>query len=237
MVFWNRRHDPIYTRLSDKYAARDYVAGEVGEQYLVKLLWHGKNPRAIPFDALPTEYVIKTNHASSQVIIVKGNPDKEKIISTLAEWLQINYFWGGGEYQYYYINPEVLIEQYLRNQDGGELLDYRFWCFNGIPEVIQVDSHAHDINPFFDTEWNLLDLYYRDVAVRPALAKPKNLEEMMFVASKLSERFDFVRVDLYNVDGRIYFGEFTFTPAGSLKLRPAAWDSKLGQKWVISSKN
>jgi len=123
----------------------------------------------------------------------------------------------------------------LRNQDGGEPLDYRFWCFNGNPCVIQADNHAHDINPFFDSEWNLLDLYYRDGSARPALARPKNFEQMLVVASTLSEGFDFVRVDLYNVDGQIYFGEFTFTPAGSLKFRPEGWDLKLGQKWQISS--
>ena len=235
MISWNRRLDPLYTQLADKYTVRAYVASKVGDQYLVKLLWHGTDPGAIPFATLPDEYVIKTNHASSQVIIVKGNPDRGQVISTLAGWLQTNYFFGGGEYQYYHIKPRVLIEQHLRSQDGSEPLDYRFWCFNGIPEVIQVDNHAHDINPFFDTKWNLLDLHYRERASRPAVAQPKNLEQMLIVASQLSAGFDFVRVDLYNVDGKIYFGELTFTPAGSLKLQPPIWDSKLGEKWKISS--
>jgi hypothetical protein len=129
----------------------------------------------------------------------------------------------------------VIVEEYLKNEDGTGPLDYRFWCFGGIPEVIQVDNHAHDINPFFDTKWNLLDLYYRDGAARPALGKPKNFEQMLVVASRLSEGFDFVRVDLYNIDGKIYFGEMTFTPAGSLKFRPPIWDFRLGEKWKISS--
>jgi hypothetical protein len=235
MIRWIDGHDPIYTKLADKYAVRDYVAHKVGEAYLVKLLWHGEDPSAIPFDTLPSEYVIKTNHASAQVIVVKGNTDRTKIVATLSGWLRTNYFLGGGEYQYYHIHPRVLIEEYLRCQEGSELLDYRFWCFNGTPQVIQVDNHAHNINPFFDLEWNLLDLHYREGVPRPAITKPKNFEQMLFVASQLSAGFDFVRVDLYNLDGKIYFGELTFTPAGSLKLQPAVWDKKLGDKWKTSS--
>ena len=235
MITWIQKQDPIYTQLADKFSVRDYVARKAGEQHLVKLLWHGEDPSAIPFDALPAEFIIKTNHASAQVIFVKNVPDRDEIVRTLSGWLQTNYFFGGGEYQYYHIKPRVLIEEYLRNHDGTGPLDYRFWCFHGTPEVIQVDNHAHDINPFFDREWQLLDLHYREGAARPALPKPKNFECMLSLASKLSADFDFVRVDLYNVDGHIYFGELTFTPAGSLKLRPPIWDSKLGEKWKISS--
>ena len=237
MISWNRGHNPIFTQLTDKYTARAYVGNKVGEQHLVKLLWHGTDPSAIPFDTLPTEYVIKTNHGSGQIIVVKGNADRTDIINRLSVWLKSNYYWKGREYQYYHIKPRVMIEEYVRNQDGSGPLDYRFWCFRGIPEVIQVDNRAHDINPFFDTKWDLLDLYYREGASRPAIAKPINLEQMILIASQLSAGFDFVRVDLYNVDGKIYFGEFTFTPAGSLKLRPESWDLKLGEKWEMSSGN
>jgi hypothetical protein len=235
MIRWTQGHDPIYTQLADKYAVRDYVTRKVGEQYLVKLLWHGKEPHAIPFDTLPCQFVIKTNHASAQVIVVKGEADRPKIISTLSGWLKTNYYLGGGESQYYHIKPKVVIEELLGNADGSEPLDYRFWCFNGIPEVIQVDNHTHDINPFYDRQWNLLDLHYRPGTPRPAVSRPKNFDQMVSVASQLSAGFDFVRVDLYNVDGKIYFGELTFTPAGSLKLRPQIWDSKLGEKWKLSS--
>jgi len=240
MIALNRRQNPNFTQLTeltDKYTARAYVGSKVGEQHLLKLLWHGEDPSAIPFDTLPAEYVIKPNHASGQVIVVKGKADRADIISKLSVWLKRNYYWGGREYQYFHIKPRVIIEEYLKNQDGSGPLDYRFWCFKGIPEVIQVDNHAHDINPFFDTKWNLLDLYYREGAARPAIAKPINFEQMILIASQLSAGFDFVRVDLYNVDGEIYFGEFTFTPAGALKLRPESWDLTLGKKWELSSQN
>src|SRR4026207_1246145 len=237
MIALNRRHNPIFTQLSDKFTARAYVGGKVGEQHLVKLLWHGEDPREIPFDTLPAEYVIKPNHGSGQVIVVKGKADRTDIISRLSVWLKSNYYWACRECQYYHIKPRVMIEEYLRNQDGSGPLDYRFWCFKGVPEVIQVDNHAHDINPFFDTKWNQLDLYYREGASRPPIAKPSNFEQMIAIASQLSAGFDFVRVDLYDINGKIYFGEFTLTPTGGeLKLRPESWDLKLGEKWEMPTK-
>ena len=236
MISWNRGHDPIFTQLADKYTARAYVSNKVGEQHLVKLLWHGTDPRSIPFDTLPTEYIIKTNHGSRNNIVVKGKPDRIDVISQLSDWLKSNYYWSDREYQYYHIKPRVMIEEYLRNQDGSGPLDYKFWCFKGTPEVIHVDNPTHDINPFFDTQWNQLDLHYRVHASRPAMAKPINFEQMISIASELSAGFDFVRIDLYNLDGKIYFGEFTFThTAGNYKLRPEVWDVKLGEKWEMSS--
>ena len=234
MIALNQRPNPHFTGVSDKFAARAYVAGKIGEQHLVKLLWHGEDPGTIPFDNLPAEYVIKTNHGSAQVMVVKGHADREEITGKLAVWLKRNYYWAAREGQYYDIKPRIMIEEYLRSQDGCGPLDYRFWCFGGVPEVIQVDNHAHDINPFFDTQWNLLDLYYRDQAARPYVAKPKNFEHMLNLATRLSARFDFVRIDLYNIDGDIYFGEFTLTPtSGHLTLRPDCWDLKLGEKWKM----
>ena len=234
MISWNRGLNPIFTQLTDKYMARAYVSGKVGEQYLVKLLWHGEDPSGIPFDTLPAEYVIKTNHGSAQIIVVKGEANRADIISRLSVWLKTNYYWSCREYQYYHIKPRIMIEEYLCNQDGSGPLDYKFWCFKGTPEIIHVDNHAHDINPFFDTKWNQLDLHYREGASRPAIAKPMNFDQMISIASRLSAGFDFVRIDLYNLDGKIYFGEFTFThTAGNSKLRPESWDLKLGEKWEL----
>ncbi len=236
MVTWNRGDIPSrFTQLADKYAVRQYVANVVGEEYLVKLLWHGDDPRAIPFDALPAKYVIKPTHAAGRVIIVKGQADRENIIRRLSEWLADNYYWGGREAQYYNIPPRIVIEEYLSNDDGAELFDYKFCCFNGMPEQIIVRNETHDICPIFDTAWNLLDLEDEEGAVRPQVPKPANLEEMTALAAKLSVGFGFVRVDLYNVNGRVYFGELTFTPAGGiLKYNPECWDLMLGEKWNLS---
>ncbi|GKS58316.1 glycosyl transferase [Nitrospira sp.] len=235
MIALNRRRNQLYTQLSDKYSARTYVEKKIGARHLVKLLWHGTDPLGIPFAALQPGYVIKTNHGSAQIIVVKGAVDREDVVRKLSLWLKTNYYWACREYQYYHITPRVMVEEYLQNPDGSGPLDYRIWCFNGIPEVIQVDNRAHDINPFFDIAWKQLDLYYREGMPRPAIPKPANLDQMLVIATQLASGLDFVRVDLYNIAGHIYFGEFTLTPtAGELRLKPASWDAELGEKWKMS---
>ena len=237
MVTWNRgRMNPRFTQLTDKYAVRAHVASTVGEEYLIKLLWQGDDPRAILFDRLPAEYVIKPNHSSGQVIIVRGEVNREDIIRQVSGWLASDYYWQAREYQYYGITPRVMIEEYLTNEDGSPPLDYKVYCFNGTPEQILVRNHTHDICPIFDTTWNLLDITYKDKCVaRPWVPKPANLDEMLALAAKLSAGFGYVRLDFYNVKGRIYFGEFTFTPAGGIiKYDPEVWDLKLGEKWDLA---
>jgi hypothetical protein len=235
MILMNRADRCPYTDLADKYLVRNFVAAKVGERYLTRVYWQGFDPRQIPFDSLPERYVIKTNHGSKQVIVVHGPVNKEAVFAKLDAWLRINYYWREREFQYFGIRPRVFIEEYLDDSVEGGPLDYRFWCFSGSPEVIQVDNRRHDINPFFDLNWSLLDLHYREAAMRQPVAKPPNLDEMLQVSRELSAKFDFVRVDLYNINGRICFGELTFTPvAGQLRLMPPAWDDRLGQKWVVA---
>jgi len=236
MITWNRGNMPLrVTQLADKYAVRAYVANTVGKQHLIKLLWQGNDPRAIPFDRLPDEYVIKPNHAAGQVIIVKGQADRDEIIQTVSGWLASNYYWQGREFQYYGIPPRIVIEEYLTNEDGSPPFDYKFHCFNGVPEHILVRNHTHDICPYFDTTWNRLDFSDKVGAIQPWVPKPVNLEEMLALAAKLSVGFGYVRMDFYNVKGRVYFGEFTFTPAaGILKYTPESWDLTHGEKWDLS---
>lgn len=236
MITWNRGDMPSrFTQLADKYAVRAHVARTVGTEYLIKLLWEGNDPHAIPFDRLPAEYVIKPSHAAGQVILVKGQADRDEIIRTVSGWLASNYYWHGREYQYYGIPPRIVIEEYLTNEDGSPPLDYKFYCFNGVPDQIIVRNHTHDIHPIFDTSWNLLDLVVSNCTVRPWVPKPVNLEKMLALATKLSTGFGFVRVDFYNVKGRVYFGEITLTPAaGIIKYTPESWDLTHGEKWDLS---
>lgn len=236
MIRWNCEDMPSrFTQLADKYAVRAQVANTVGEEYLVKLLWHGDDPRAIPFDELPPEYVIKTNHAAGQVIMVKGQADRAEISRTLSGWLASNYYWHGREYQYYGITPRIVIEERLMNEDGTPPLDYKIYCFDGRVEKVLVRNHTHDICPFFDAAWNLIDVTDELGATQPWVPQPENLEEMLAVAAHLSAGIGYVRMDFYNVRGRVYFGEFTFTPgAGIVKYHPEWWDLKLGEKWDLS---
>jgi len=232
MIDISKTGNKTYSRLADKYNVRNYVSEVAGENYLVPLHWHGTDLQAIPFDQLPGRYVIKPNHGSGTVIRVEGNPNRQEIIDTLSKWLSSNYYQTDHEYHYASIKPMILIEDFL--DDGAPLgpLNYSFWSFHGQPAVIQVDNRNRSINPFYDTNWNKLTLTSRRNLPDCDVAKPANLDEMVAVAQKLSKGFDFVRVDLYNVKGQIYFGELTFTPgAGRFRFLPEEWDHELGKRW------
>lgn len=233
MVLLERHGNPVFTRLADKYLARDYVREKIGEKYLVKQLWHGTDPSLIPFAKLPAKCVIKTTHGSSWNIILNERSDHKEVVNTLRKWLKENYYWVQREYHYYPIKPRILIQDFLDDgyQDGP--LDYRFWCFSGQPEAIQVGNNSPSGHIFFDTEWNELPLRYNDRFEDFAIEKPDNLNEMVQVAKSLSAGFAFVRVDLFNIKGKVYFGELTFVPAaGYIKFITDDWDVVLGDKWV-----
>ncbi|MBL8038286.1 MAG: hypothetical protein JNN16_12370 [Nitrospira sp.] len=235
MLAWNRVVPPIFVQLADKLTAREYVSGKVGAEYLPRLLWHGQDPASIPFNTLPVEYVIKTNHASRQVIVAKEPADHGAMVATCEKWLNTNFYWTSREGQYLHIQPKLMIEECLRDRNDNLPLDYKIWCFNGRPELIQVINFSRDCHSFYDLSWNALDLSYSAGKSRPDRSRPDQLEEMISLATQLSVGFGFVRVDLYNLDGRIYFGELTFTPtAGNMKLTPDRWDLELGKKWDLS---
>jgi hypothetical protein len=136
------------------------------------------------------------------------------------------------EYQYHDIVRQILIEEMLDDGEEDGPLDYRFWCFDGKIEVIQVDNNSHSINPFYDPIWQRIPGGYRTGVRETVIGRPENLEEMMSVASRLSRGIDFVRVDLYDLKNRIVFGEMTFTPkAGKAKFDPPSWEDRLGEAW------
>jgi hypothetical protein len=234
MVLWNRRMDPQFTRLADKFAVRSHVADTLGEDYLPTLLWHGTDPEQIPFEALPDRYVVKTNHGSGQVIRVAGKVDRADVARRLSDWLASNYYWRFREYQYYGIPPRVLVEEYLEGAGGREALAYRFWCFGGVPRFLSIGNYARSMCPFYDTSWNKLAIKHKPDANRPSIDKPPNFDQMVDAATRLSREFDFVRVDLYNIDGRVVFGELTFTPAaGMFRFTPVDWDRWIGEMWTL----
>ena len=229
MVEVNRHGNPLFTRLADKLLARDYIAERVGERFLTPLLWSGANPRKIPFDRLPAKCMAKTNHGSGKNIILRQPINRTDVIEQLSAWLNQNFYWVMREGHYYDIKPQILIEGLI----DDEPLDYRFWCFGGAVELIQIQNHTYTIGSFYDRDWNKLAIVLRDTGgVETDIDRPSNLDEMIEVASSLSRGIDFVRVDLYSVQGRTYAGELTFMPSGGMfRFKPEYWEEHLGEKW------
>ena len=238
MLSVSRSGSATMTMLADKFLAREYVAEKIGKNHLVDLLWTGFDPTLVPFDSLPSQWVIKANHGSGMNIIVRGAHDREAIIQTMRKWLSTNYYAEyyhvAREYHYNDIAPRILVESLLDDGREDGPLGYRFWCFAGQPALIHVMDHRRTINPFYDLNWQKLPLRYAPERPDVDIPKPMNYESMLAIASKLSSDLDFVRLDLYNIEGRIYFGEFTFFPRGGyLKFVPEHWDLDLGRKWVL----
>jgi hypothetical protein len=234
MITDHRQDNPVFSTLADKYQVRSHIADVVGERYLVPLLWHGVDPADLPFDTLPDRYVIKTSHACSQVLRIDADVDRDVVTAQLRSWLRANYYWAARENQYFSIKPRVLVEEYVEDCYPKGPLDYRFFCFDGEPVMIQVSDHAHEVHQFFDLGWNRLDVRCRAPRADYPVARPVHLDEMADVASKLSAALDFVRVDLYDLQGDVRVGELTFTPnAGYQPFQPESVDLELGRRWRL----
>lgn len=218
-----------WTRLSDKYAVRDYVKECGLERILNRLYGVWDNADEMDFDNLPDEFVIKTTHGSGDSIIVKDKTGldiaalKRKINSTLSEV----YGQAEGNLHYSGITPRVIVEELLKNDAVSEqystsLIDYKIWCFNGKAYYIWActDRTAKGTKVLtYDRDWNAhpeYSVFTKHYMQDNVIPRPENLEQMLSVAEKLSASFPVVRVDLYNIAGRVVFGEMTFTSLGGL---------------------
>lgn len=222
--------------LSDKVLVRSWVEKKIGKEYLIPCLGVYDSFDEIDFDKLPERFVIKTNHSSGWNMIVK---QKKKFDKAYAKrkfdlWLSLDYAYVTGfEMQYSGIKPKIIIEKYVVNSKN-ELPDYKFLCFGGEVKYCWVDmgrysDHRRNV---YDTEWNLQPWTQCHQNADYSVPKPINYEKMVDIAGKLCKGFEHVRVDLYNVDGKIYFGEMTFTSAsGYEKIIPEKYDLILGNMW------
>lgn len=210
-----------YSDFADKYKVREYIASKIGEEYLIPLIDYYDDVKKINFDILPNKFAIKVSHGSKYNIICKDKNtiNKAMVLKKLNKWMKENFYYKLREIQYKNIKPTIMFEEYLEDKTGG-LTDYKFFCSNGEPKFIEVDYNRFtDMSrQFYDLDWNKLDWKCRYKNGNNELIKPKKLDEMISIAKKLSEDFQFVRVDLYYVNDMIYFGELTFTPAAGLSL-------------------
>lgn len=219
LKLYNRK--PEYTMMVDKYAVRKYIADTIGEEYLIPMLGVWDNPDEIDFDALPNQFVLKCNHNSGLGMCICKNKSKldiAKVKAELRKGLQQDYYLTSREWPYKNVTHKIIAEKYMTDSpDKDEFTDYKFYCFNGYVDCVLTCIERSTGNPkfyFFDKDWNLLR-YNKRGKEAPAdftLPKPANMEEMFRIASKLSKGIPFVRVDLYNSSGKIYFGELTFFP-------------------------
>lgn len=235
--------DPRKILCSDKYLVRDWVKEKIGKEYLIPLIGVWEKPEMIDFSSLPNQFVLKTNCGSGDVIIVK---DKSKLsqrdikgyCAKLNYYLNMQFGYSTCELHYNQIKPMVIAEAFIESGQS-DLQDYKFLCFDGEPYYCWVDVgryHNHMRN-IYDLEWNLQDWHQCNYAVfEGKLNPPENFEKMVELVKILSDNFSHVRVDLYNVNGKIYFGEMTFTnSSGFEKIEPETADRKLGDLWKIDS--
>lgn len=234
--------NPLWTTFSDKLRVRDYVSEKVGVSYLIPMLWQGDSPEKIPFGELPPKFVIKTNHGCKYNIIVndKAQLDQLKSKQQLRKWLSINYCKDtelGVSWGYNNVRPSIIVESFL-SDNGNIPLDYKFFCFSGKVELIQInfDRFGDPYEKTFDRHFNALDLWQGTKQYPGAVFRPTNYEEMIRLAESLAGNLDFIRVDLYNVEGKIFVGEMTCYPGGGMvKWIPREYDFFLGEKWEIRS--
>lgn len=221
-IQWLKLNDykDSYPLIVDKYEVRKHIKKTLGEEYLIPMVG-GPWPswEQIEIEKLPKKFVLKTTHDSGGVVVCtdKQTLNVEKARKKLERSLRNNYFWTGREYPYKYIKPQIIAEQFIMDESGIELKDYKILCMNGVPQNIMVCTGRLQGSVkyyFFDLDWKFLPLNNGDnqLPLDFTLPKPKHLDEMICVAKKLSKNFKLLRVDLYEANDRVYFGEMTLYP-------------------------
>lgn len=228
------------SRYVDKYRVRDYVKEKIGEKYLIPLIGVYNSEEEVPWESLPSEYVLKCNHDTGSVVIkhTQDNLDREATKLHFKKALKTNLYWAGREYPYKNVSPKIVCEKLLDN-GSGEIKGYKILCFNGESKYI-----VCNIGRFSNHRRNTYDLDWRNQGITTDhkqydgyVEKPEKLDKMILLARKLSEGFIHVRVDFYYVNGEIYFGEMTFLPwAGNIWFTPDEWNYKLGELISIKEK-
>ena len=230
-----------YSRMVDKIEAKEYVKNIIGEDYIVPTISVYNSVEEIDWDALPNQFVIKCSHDSGGVVICK---DKLKLNvhnakNKLLKGLNKSYFYQNREWPYKNVSKRLIVEKFIIPSDkvddpNYDLTDYKFFCFNGKPMYCQVirDRHTKETIDFYDMYWKHQEFVGLNPVARNGLnpvARPKHLDKMIEICEKLSKGLPFLRVDLYVVDDKEYFGELTFYPASGLGVfTPNEWNRKLG---------
>jgi hypothetical protein len=230
---------PILTQVADKIKVRDYVKSRIGSNYLTEVYQIAQTPEEINWDRLPPSFVVKTNHGSGWNIFAhdKNKLDIKATVSLLSTWINTNYYDHSREWCYKNIPRLVFVEEMLQDDQGKIPTDWKFFVFSGKARFLQVNINRFENNQcnFYDRNLDQLKVRYlsRDNFLSD-LVFPSNIDEMFDLAERLGEGFDFIRVDLYNVNGRIIFGELTNYPfAGIVPFEPREFDKQFGEYWTL----
>lgn len=244
---WLKLYDrnPLYTTLVDKYAVKKWVGDKIGEQYIIPTLGVWNNFDEIDFDKLPDQFVLKTTHDSGGIVIVKDKKsfDRKKARAKLTQSLKRDYFYHGREWPYKNVPHRIIAEKYMLDKQTQELRDYKFFCFNGTPKMLFVASDRQNPNEetkfdFYDMDFNHLPFTNGHPNSSKQIAKPKSFEKMKELAAVLSQHIPHVRVDFYEINGEVYFGELTLAHwSGMMPFEPTKWDKIIGDWLVVPKKH
>lgn len=233
-----------FTDMADKYKVKQYISKMIGDEYVIPTLGVWDTPEKIEFNKLPEKFVLKCNNDSGGIVICKDkkNLNIEETKKFLRTRLNNNGFWYGREWPYKNIKPCIIAEKYMENDGQNELVDYKFFCFNGEPKMVLVCSERFSsknmCETYFDENWNLLNIVEDNHRIDKEQRIPQNFEKMKMISKKLSRGMPFVRIDFYEIMDKLYFGEITFFPASGLeKFKPKEWNYILGDMINIKDYN
>lgn len=236
-------HDPIYTKLVDKYEVKKIVSKLIGEEHVIPLLGVWNNVEDIDFDALPNQFVIKPTHDSGGLVVCKDKSqlDIQATKDKLKRAINRNYCSQSREWGYKFVPARIIAEEYMEDSKSHALNDFKFFCFNGVVKCLFVatDRYSAEVKfDFFDTDFNHLPITNGHPWSKTPIEKPQTFEEMKKIAARLSEGHPFMRIDLYEVDGHVYFGEYTlYHYGGTIPIEPIEWDYKMGSWLTLPTKN
>ena len=238
---WLKLHDrkPEYTMMVDKYEVKEYVASLIGEEHIIPTLGVWNRFEDIDFDQLPNQFVLKCTHDSGGLVICKDKKslNKKKAKKLLNGCLKNNYYWGQREWPYKDVQPRILAEKFMVDESGYELKDYKWFCFDGEPKALFIATDRNTPGEetkfdFFDMEFKHLPFTNGHPNATKEIKRPSGFSEMKQLAKQLSKGIPHVRVDFYDINGHIYFGELTLSHwSGMTPFVPEEWDYIFGS-WI-----
>jgi hypothetical protein len=241
-VQWRKFHDrnPLFTTLADKLLVKTHIKRIIPELTIPRVLWSGNSLKSVDFYNFPDDYVIKANHASGTNFIVRNgeHPSVEKLSFLEKEWRATDISKTFVEWAYAQISILFFIEEFLNFEDASPI-DYKFWVFHGEVKFVQVDLNrfTEHKRAFYSTSGVKLEFLLTHPDINEPFQMPNNFDEMIWIAEKISEGLDFIRVDLYSDNEAVYFGECTMYPGGGYeKFTPFDFDEKIGKLWCLNNR-